>query len=67
VFSAPHIVFIRKEQVHELVAMEDNTVCYCIHALRDGDDVCDIIPPDAIPFGAGSEEAFKKADSLLFS
>jgi len=66
VFNAPHIVFIRKEKIHELVAMEDDTVCYCIHALRDGDDVCDIVPPESIPLGAGSEEAFKVAKSLLY-
>ena len=66
VFNSPHIVFIRKEQVHELVAMEDDTVCYCIHALRDGDDVCDIIPPDSLPLGAGSQAAFQVADGLLY-
>ena len=65
VYHAPHIIFIRKDHRHELVALEDDTLCYCIHALRDGNDVCDIIPPDAVPMGAGSEEAFMVAKGLL--
>jgi quercetin dioxygenase-like cupin family protein len=65
VYHAPHIIFIRKDHRHELVALEDDTLCYCIHALRDGNDVCDIIAPDAIPQGAGSEMAFTVAKSLL--
>jgi len=64
-YHAPHIIFIRKDHRHELTALEDGTVCFCIHALRDGEDVCDIIPPDAIPMGAGSAEAFSKAKGLL--
>lgn len=64
-YTAPHIIFIRKDHRHELVALEDDTLVYCIHALRDGDDLCDIIPPDAIPMGAGSEEAFKVAKGLI--
>lgn len=58
IFKAPQIVFVAKEKIHELTALEDDTVCFCIHALRDGDDVCDIIPPDAIPNGAGEMEIF---------
>ena len=65
VYQAPHIIFIRKDHRHELTALEDDTLCYCIHALRDGNDVCDIIPPEAIPMGAGSAEAFTKAKGLL--
>lgn len=65
VYRAPHIIFIRKDHRHELVALEDDTLCYCIHALRDGGDVCDIISPDAIPMGAGSTQAFTVAKSLL--
>lgn len=65
VYHAPHIIFIRKDHKHELIALEDNTLAYCIHALRDGNDVCDIIPADAIPMGCGVEEAFNVADSLL--
>jgi quercetin dioxygenase-like cupin family protein len=51
VFTAPHMIYIHKDKKHELVALEDNTVAYCIHALRDGDGVDDILDPTMIPEG----------------
>lgn len=45
-FRAPQMVYIQAGKLHELVALEDNTVAYCIHALRDGDAVGDIIDAD---------------------
>lgn len=50
-FVAPHMIYIHKDKVHELVALEDNTVAYCIHALRNGDGVDDILDPAMIPAG----------------
>lgn len=50
-FKAPHMIYIRAEHRHELTALEDNTVAYCIHALRDGNRVEDIIDPASIPAG----------------
>lgn len=50
-FTAPHMIYIHKDKQHELVALEDNTVAYCIHALRDGDGVGDIIDPSSVPTG----------------
>jgi quercetin dioxygenase-like cupin family protein len=50
-FTAPHMIYIHKDKVHELVALEDNTVAYCIHALRDGNGVDDIVSPDMVPSG----------------
>lgn len=50
-FKAPHMIYIHAEKNHKLVALEDNTVAYCIHALRDGDGVGDIIDPASIPAG----------------
>lgn len=50
-FKAPHMIYIHAEKNHELVALEDNTVAYCIHALRDGDAVGDIIDPASVPAG----------------
>mgnify|MGYP006406333819 CR=1 FL=1 len=41
----------KAEHEHELVALEDNTVAFCIHALRDGNGVDDILDPLAIPLG----------------
>ena len=53
-FKAPHMIYIRADKNHELVALEDNTVAYCIHALRDGDGVNDIIDPESIPAGVSA-------------
>lgn len=50
-FTAPHMIYIKADKNHELVALEDNTVAYCIHALRDGVGVGDIIDPASIPAG----------------
>lgn len=50
-FHAPHMIFIKAEHRHELIALEDNTVAYCIHALRDGNGVDDILDPASIPSG----------------
>lgn len=51
VFSAPHMIYIHKDKNHKLVSLEDNTIAYCIHALRDGNGVDDIIDPSMIPKG----------------
>ena len=51
-FKAPHIIFIEKGKLHMITALEDNTVGACIHAIRDGDRVEDIIDPSMIPDGA---------------
>lgn len=50
IFKAPHMIYIHKDVNHELVALEDNTVAYCIHALRDMKTE-DIIDPAMIPAG----------------
>jgi quercetin dioxygenase-like cupin family protein len=51
IFKAPHMIYIHKDKKHELVALENNTVAYCIHALRSGDGVDDILDPNMIPEG----------------
>ena len=50
-FKAPHMIYIHAEKQHELVALEDDTVAYCIHALRTGERVEDILDPASIPDG----------------
>lgn len=50
-FTAPHMIYIHKDKVHELEAIVDDTVAYCIHALRNGEAVEDIIDPTMIPVG----------------
>jgi dTDP-4-dehydrorhamnose 3,5-epimerase-like enzyme len=48
-FKAPTIIFIRAGFEHQIEALEDDTICYCIHAIRDGERVEDIIDPADIP------------------
>lgn len=49
-FSAPTFVIIRKGLAHEIEALEDNTVWYCLHALKDIDgNVVDIYNPENDP------------------
>lgn len=48
-FTAPHQIFIRADVEHELVALEDDTVAYCIHALRDFSDPQTIVDPSMLP------------------
>lgn len=51
-FTAPTPIFIAKELLHELMALEDDTLALCIHALRDGERYEDIIDPATIPAGS---------------
>lgn len=45
-FHAPDLIFIQKDKQHQLVALEDNTVVACIHALRD--EAGEILPESGI-------------------
>ena len=54
-FTAPHMIYIHKDKVHELEALTDNTVAYCIHALRDKNTE-DILDPTMIPAGVNPTE-----------
>lgn len=49
-FTAPHMIYIHKDKVHELEALIDETVAYCIHALRDKSNN-EILDPSMIPDG----------------
>lgn len=49
-FIAPQMIYIHKDKIHELEALTDETVAYCIHALRDKDNN-DILDPSMIPEG----------------
>jgi hypothetical protein len=59
-FSAPHMLYIAKDKVHELVALEDNTTAYCIHAMRFGEAIEDIVDPSMIPAGVFIPEMMNK-------
>lgn len=45
-FTAPSMVFIQKDRRHKITAIEDNTVCACIHALRTIDS--ELVGPDCM-------------------
>ena len=49
-FTAPHMIYIHKDKMHRLEALTDETVAYCIHALRDKDNN-EILDPSMIPDG----------------
>ncbi len=50
-FKAPCLILVHKDQVHQLEALEDNTVVCCIHGLRDK-ETGDLWPSEAVPKGS---------------
>lgn len=49
-FTAPTYVVIKKQHRHEIVALEDDTIFYCIFAMRDIDgEVVDIYQASNLP------------------
>lgn len=59
-FKAPQMIFIRADLQHELVALEDNTVAYCVHGLRGEDKTGDLIDPAMLPSGSALRELAKQ-------
>jgi quercetin dioxygenase-like cupin family protein len=49
-FQAPHMIYIQKDKTHELVALESETLAFCIHGLRDK-STGDILDVSMIPAG----------------
>lgn len=64
-FTAPTIIYIRAGFEHKLEALEDDTICYCIHAIRDGERVEDIIDPDSIPESGLEVNLIKEATDIV--
>lgn len=58
IFKAPFMIYIKAEKNHKLVALEDNTVAYCVHAIRNK-DTQDILDPSMIPDGINTEDLLK--------
>jgi hypothetical protein len=42
-FVAPQLIVTPKGVTHQFTALEPNTVFCCIHAIRDGDEVDDVV------------------------
>lgn len=49
-YKAPFMIFIKAGKSHFIEAIEDGTVAYCVHALRDADTE-EILDADQIPAG----------------
>lgn len=49
-FTAPQMIFIKAGKRHFIEALEDGTVAYCVHALRDKDTE-EILDASQIPLG----------------
>ena len=47
-FTAPTFIVIRKEHKHKFTALEDNTLWYCVFALRDldGEPIDELFSPE---------------------
>ena len=48
-FNAPHMIYIRKNKNHKLIALEDDTVAYCIHAITPDENTINMVSPDMVP------------------
>jgi hypothetical protein len=56
-FTAPTFIIIKKEHNHRFVALEDDTLWYCVFALRDVDgDMTDFYSGDNSPYGSADSE-----------
>jgi hypothetical protein len=64
-FTAPTIIFIRAGFEHQIEALEDDTICYCIHAIRDGERVEDIIDPADIPEGGMDYRFIQEGSDII--
>jgi len=49
-FVAPQMIYIIKGKSHFIEALEDNTIAFCVHALRNLETE-DIISQDQVPLG----------------
>ena len=57
-YTAPQVVIIKAGLEHKIVALEDDSLAYCIHALHHGEKEEDIYDPDQVPLGVDmSKEA----------
>ena len=49
-FVAPQVIYIQKGKSHFIEALEDNTIAFCVHALRDN-ETGEILSQDQVPLG----------------
>jgi hypothetical protein len=63
-FTAPAIIYIERDKVHKITALEVGTVASCIHAIREGREVDDIIEEDMLPKGTSPRKLFSDIPGL---
>lgn len=51
VFEAPHIVFVQAGRRHFFEALTDGAQAYCVHGIRTGERVEDLLDPSMVPAG----------------
>ena len=66
IFVAPDFIFIGKDDIHRLIALDDDTIAVCIHAMRDIDE--NIIPSNSfVDMVRGDDlEAFIKETNFSY-
>ena len=57
IFKAPQMIYIIAGKSHYLTALEDDTLAYCVHALRSGEREEDILDPSMVPAGVNPHAA----------
>ena len=58
-YKAPSMILIKKDFAHKITCMEDNTIAYCIHALRDEDET--IVDPGMFPVPTSLHDVYFKS------
>lgn len=60
-YIAPTFIIIKKDEKHKITALEDDTVYYCVFAMRDiNGDITDVYSQDNSPYNAiGTKEAYE--------
>jgi quercetin dioxygenase-like cupin family protein len=48
-FTAPQIIYIQKQIVHTITALEAGTIASCVVAIRNSERLEDIVDPDSVP------------------
>lgn len=64
-FFAPTFITIKKDHKHKITALEDDTIYYCVFALRDvNGEVTDIYNGDNSPYHNIMDEDYEKIQKL---
>jgi hypothetical protein len=64
-YVAPCLIVIPKNVKHQIVALQDGTVASCVHALRKGDGMDDIIDADILPENTNMYDIFTQVSPLI--